>query len=148
MSSTHLSLNYHIVFSTKNREPWIAASWRDDLYGFIGGCVRKLDGVLLAAGGIADHIHLLAGLSATHSLARVVQDIKRASSQWVHEKHHRAGFAWQEGYGGFTVSPSRVEGVKTYIRAQGEHHRAKTFAEEYLELLQESGIEFDERYLW
>jgi REP element-mobilizing transposase RayT len=148
MSSTHLSLNYHIVFSTKNREPWIGASWREELHRYVGGCVRELDGVPLSVGGIADHAHLLVGLRATHSLARVVQDVKRASSQWVHKARHRAGFAWQEGYGAFTVSPCRIDGVRTYISTQAEHHRTKTFTEEYLELLRESKIEFDERYLW
>jgi REP element-mobilizing transposase RayT len=148
MPSTHLCLDYHVVFSTKNREPWIGPAWRDELHGYVGGCVRELNGVPLAVGGIADHIHLLVGLKATHSLARVVQDVKRASSRWVHEARHRAGFAWQEGYGAFTVSPSRVDGVRTYIGAQAEHHRTKTFAEEYVELLRESKLEFDERYLW
>jgi REP element-mobilizing transposase RayT len=81
MPSTHLCLDYHVVFSTKNREPWIGPAWRDELHGYVGGCVRELNGVPLAVGGIADHIHLLVGLKATHSLARVVQDIKRASSR-------------------------------------------------------------------
>jgi len=148
MPSTHLSLNYHIVFSTRNREPWIGESWRDELHAFLGGCLRQANGVALEVGGTADHVHLLAGLRATHSLADVVRDIKRASSGWVHETRRRAGFAWQEGYGGFTVSPAHVPAIRAYVAGQAEHHRTKSFQEEYRQLLQENGIEYDERYLW
>lgn len=148
MPSTHLSLNCHIVFSTRNREPWIGQPWRDQLHAYIGGIISQMHGIPLAIGGVADHVHVLVGLRATHSLAEMVRDMKRGSSRWVHETRRLAAFAWQEGYGAFTVSPSRVEAARTYICNQAEHHRRKTFQEEYLELLKEANIEYDERYLW
>jgi len=148
MPATHLSLHYHVVFSTRNREPWLSVDWRESLYAYIGGIIRDLKGVPLIVGGIADHVHSLLGLKATHALADVMREVKRGSSQWVHENRRRPGFAWQEGYGAFTVSPSRVEAVRKYITRQVEHHRHKTFQEEYLELLKEAGIGYDETHLW
>ncbi len=106
------------------------------------------DGVPEAIGGTADHVHMLVGLRATHCLADVLREIKRPSSQWVHETLGVAEFSWQDGYGAFTVSASGIGVVKRYILRQEEHHRKKTFQEEYVEILQRSGVEYDERYLW
>ena len=97
--------------------------------------------------GPGDHIHILAGLKATHMLAEVLRQVKRGSSAWIHQ-HGIRQFEWQEGYAAFTVSPSQVDPVRRYIANQEEHHRKKTFEEEYLELLRLSGVEIDERYLW
>ena len=148
MPSTHLSLHYHVVFSTKNRVSNIADSWRDRLHAYLGGVVRNVHGVPEAIGGIADHVHLLIGLRATACLADVVRDIKGVSSRWVHEEIGDRAFAWQEGYGAFTVSVSQRDVVRAYIARQEEHHRKRTFQEEYVELLKRSGVEYDERYLW
>lgn len=148
MPSTHLSLHYHIVFSTKQRRRMIAEPWRDELHAYLGGIVNDLEGVPEAIGGTGDHVHLLLRLRATHELADVMREIKRGSSAWIHSKSRLRVFAWQEGYGAFTVSPSQVAAVSRYIRNQEEHHRKKTFEEEYVELLRLSGVEFDERYLW
>jgi REP element-mobilizing transposase RayT len=148
MPSTHLSLHYHVVFSTKDRRPLIAPEWRDRLPAYIGGVVRNLDGVAESVGGVGDHVHLLLGLRATHCLSDLVRDLKSVSSRWVHEEIHLAGFAWQEGYGAFTVSASQRETVGDYIARQEEHHRQRTFQEEYVALLRRSGVDFDERYLW
>ena len=148
MPSTHLSLNYHIVFSTKNREPILAASWRAELHAYLGGILRDLGGVAQEVGGVADHVHFLAALKATHCLADVLRDTKTGSSRWIHETMRIRSFAWQEGYGAVTVSPSDVPRVRRDIASQTEHHRKKTFQEEYREILVESGIPFDERYLW
>lgn len=148
MPSTHLSLHYHVVFSTKERQPVIAPEWRDRLHAYLGGIVRNLDGVAESVGGVADHVHLLLGLRATHCLADLVRDVKSVSSRWVHEEIPLASFAWQEGYGAFTVSASQREMVSDYIRRQEEHHRRRTFQEEYRALLQRAGVEFDERFLW
>lgn len=147
MSSTHLSLHYHFVFGTKNHEPLIASVWRDRLHAYLGGVIRTLDGVPEAVGGVADHVHLLIGLRATHTLADVLREIKSVSSAWVHEEVGVGSFAWQEGYGAFTVSASQLENVRDYIHRQEEHHRTRTFREEYLTLLQRHGVEFDERYV-
>jgi len=148
MPSTHLSLHYHVVFSTKDRRPLIAPEWRDRLHAYLGGVVRNLDGVAESVGGVEDHVHLLLGLRATHCLSDLVRDVKSVSSRWVHEEIHLAGFAWQEGYGAFTVSASQRETVGDYIARQEEHHRHRTFQEEYVALLRRCGVEFDERYLW
>jgi REP element-mobilizing transposase RayT len=148
MPSTHLSLHYHIIFSTKNRQPSISESWRERLHPFLGGAVRKLGGIPESVGGTADHVHMLLGLRASHTLADVLRDIKSASSHWVHEAIGARGFAWQDGYGAFTVSASQIERVKSYIARQEEHHRQKSFQEEYVEFLKQSGVEYDERYLW
>ena len=148
MPSTHLSLNYHLVFSTKERRALIAKSWRERLHSYLGGIVRKLNGIPLEIGGTGDHAHILAGLRATHCLASVMRELKSSSSQWVHEVIGVRLFSWQDGYGAFTVSASQIEAVRHYVRDQEEHHKKKTYQEEYLELLRESGVDFDERYLW
>jgi putative transposase len=148
MSSTHLSLHFHIVFGTKHQRALIRPEWRERFHAYLGGAARTLDAIPEAIGGVADHVHLLLGLRATHCLADVLRDIKRASSAWVHETISDREFAWQDGYGAFTVSASMVETVKSYIARQEEHHRKKTFQEEYVEMLRLSGVEYDERYLW
>jgi len=148
MPSTHLSLHFHVVFSTKNRDPRIGSEWRDRLHAYLGGVARQSGAIAEAIGGVQDHVHLLLGLGATARLADVVRDIKAVSSSWVHTEIGDHSFAWQEGYGAFTVSPSQRESVRNYIAKQEEHHRIKTFQDEYLELLKRCEVEFDERYLW
>jgi putative transposase len=106
MSFTHLSLHNHLVFGTKNHEPIIEKSWRPRLHAYLGGVVTTLGGIPEAIGGVSDHVHLLVGLRATHCLADVMREIKSVSSGWVHADLRIQGFAWQEGYGGFTVSAS------------------------------------------
>ena len=104
MSSTHLSLHYHIVFSTKNREPLITTEWRERLHAYLGGIIRDLGGVPECVGGIADHVHLLIGLKATHRLCDVLRDLKHSSSKWAHETIGIKEFGWQDGYGAFVDS--------------------------------------------
>ena len=147
MSSTHLSLHYHIVFGTKNREPLIASKWRVRLHEYLGGTVRGLGGFPEGIGGMADHVHLLVGLKATHRLADFVRDLKRGSSGWVHDEIGMNGFAWQEGYAAFSVSATVREAVRKYIAHQEEHHRMKSFREELVELLAKAGAEYDPKYL-
>jgi putative transposase len=148
MSSTHLCLYYHFVFSTKCRRTWIHPSWQGRLHSYLGGMLRSLGGVTEAVGGVSDHAHILASLKATHCVADVMRDIKSCSSEWIHDVTGNRLFGWQDGYGAFTVCRSEVGTVRQYINAQEEHHRKVTFQEEYLKLLQQSGIDFDERYLW
>ncbi len=148
MPSTHLSLHYHLVFGTKDHAKIIAPAWRGDLHAFMGGIVRALGGVPEAVGGVSDHVHLLVGLRATHCLADVLRELKAVSSRWVHETPGSRLFAWQEGYGAFTVSASQRDEVRRYIENQEAHHRTRTFRDEYLELLQHSGVEFDTRYVF
>ena len=147
MPSTHLSLHYHLIFSTKDRVPIIAAEWRERLHAYLGGVVRNVEGVPEAIGGVGDHVHLLIGLRATACLAEVVRDVKAVSSRWVHEEIGERAFAWQEGYGAFTVSPTARASVRRYIANQEEHHRTKTFREELVEFLVKAGVAFEDRYL-
>lgn len=148
MSSTHLSLHVHVIFSTKNREPFIADAWRERLHAFLGGPIRTARCIPEAIGGTSDHVHLLIGIRATHRLADVMRDIKQASSKWVHETIGLKVFAWQDGYGAFTVGASQIADVKNYISSQVQHHRKRTFQEEYLIFLKRYEIEYDEKYVW
>ena len=148
MPSTHLSLHYHIVFSTKERRALIKDEWRGRLHAFLGGCLKTLDAVPEAVGGTRDHVHLLIGLRATHRLADVVKDFKTASSRWIHTEIGDKLFAWQTGYGAFTVGISQIEQVKNYILRQEEHHGIKNFQDEYVELLNLARIDYDDQYLW
>jgi REP element-mobilizing transposase RayT len=147
MSSTHLSLHYHIVFGTKNHRPIIRSTWRGELHAYLGGIIRTANGIAESVGGVSDHVHLLSGLRATHCLADVLRELKSFSSGWVHDEIGMRKFAWQEGYGAFTVSASQRDAVRRYIQQQDEHHRTRTFREEYLEMLRRHGVEFDERYV-
>ncbi len=147
MSSTYLSLHYHLVFATKNREPLIAAPWRPRLHEYMGGTIRGLGGVAEGIGGMADHVHLLVGLKATHCLADVLRELKKASSLWIRDELKILEFAWQEGYAAFTVSATAREPVLRYIANQEEHHRVKSYREEMVQMLKRAGIEFDPRYL-
>jgi putative transposase len=148
MPGTHLSLHCHVVFSTKEREPFIADVWRARLHEYLGGLIRAAEGVPEATGGTNDHVHLLIGLHATRTLSAFMQDIKQGSSRWFHESIGVKRFAWQQGYRAFTVSESNRDSVKEYIANQAEHHRTKTFQEEYPAFLKKHRVEFDERYLW
>jgi REP-associated tyrosine transposase len=148
MPSTHLSLHYHLIFSTKDRVAFIHKDWRRRLHTYMGGIINDMGGVPEMIDGVEDHIHLLVGLRATHRLADVLKDLKSSSSKWVHEELKKPLFSWQEGYGAFTVSASQIEAVKNYIANQEEHHRKKTFQEEYIEFLKQSEVEYDGRYLW
>jgi len=148
MPSTHYSLHYHLVFSTKDRYPFLTEPMRARLHAFLGGSVRTLGGVAEAVGGTADHVHMLVSLRTTQCLAEVLKDIKQASSTWLHDELRIPKFAWQEGYGAFTVSASQIEGVKRYIAEQELHHRKRSFQDEYLQLLNKSRVVFDARFVW
>jgi putative transposase len=143
MASTYLSLQYHIVFSTKERQPFIADTWKLELHKYLSGTIEGLGGISQGVGGVADHVHLLVGLKATHCLADFMRDLKRSGSVWVHDKIGESQFAWQEGYAAFTVSAPARTRVRRYIANQVDHHRKKTFREELIELLVLSGVEYN-----
>lgn len=147
MASTYLSLHYHLVFGTKNRESMIDLAWRPRLHDYLGGTICGLGGVSMEVGGVADHVHLLISLRATHNLADVVRELKKASSVWVHGEIGVRSFAWQDGYAAFTISATSCKGVQRYIRNQQEHHRKRSFREEVEEMLVKAGVTFDPRYL-
>ena len=128
MPQSFASLHVHIIFSTKNREPFLSPDIETRLYEYIGGILRADGASLIAAGGMPDHIHLLISLTRDHSLAGVARLIKANSSKWIHETFPaKQAFAWQVGYGAFSVSYSNIDSVKRYIAGQSEHHRKKTF---------------------
>jgi REP element-mobilizing transposase RayT len=147
MASTFLSLHYHLVFSTKNREPYIAADWQDRLHEYLGGTIRGLGGQPECVGGVADHVHLLVGLRATHCLADVMRELKKTSSVWIHDVIGVQEFAWQEGYAAFTVSPTARPAVQKYIVNQEQHHRHGSYREELIAMLEQAGVEYDPKYL-
>jgi len=128
--------------------PQIKDEWSARLHEYLGGLIRAADGIPECVGGVADHVHLLVGLKATHTLSSFVQDVKQASSRWVHESIGVKDFAWQQGYAAFTVSISNRDTVRDYIVKQPEHHRTKTFQEEYLSLLKKHEVAHEEKYLW
>jgi REP element-mobilizing transposase RayT len=149
MPQSFASLHYHIIFSTKNREPLLDQTLQPRLYEYIGGILRNHDGILLAAGGMPDHVHLLVGLHREMSVSEGVKLVKANSSKWIHDEFPaRRAFSWQVGYGAFTVSYSNIDRVKKYIDGQEEHHRLRTFQAEFIAYLRRHGIEHDERYLW
>ncbi len=147
MGSTFISLRYHIVFSTKHRQPLIHATWRKRLHTYLGGTIKGLEGFSQGVGGTEDHVHLLVGLKSTHCLADFMRELKKSSSMWIHNEMGHTEFAWQEGYGAFTVSPPACSGVKQYIANQESHHRKRTFREEFIDLLRQAGVEYDEKWL-
>ena len=149
MANTYASLHYHIIFSTKNREPWIVPNIEQRIWSFMGGIARKHRMVALQIGGIENHIHAFVTAPATMAPFQIAQVLKGESSRWIHDEFHKLKqFSWQDGYAAFTVSKSNITQVIAYIQNQREHHRRKTFQEEYLEFLQASGVEYDVRYLW
>jgi REP element-mobilizing transposase RayT len=136
MAHSYSQILLHIVFATKYRQPFIDDTFRDELHAVIGGVIRKVGGVLLAAGSIEDHIHLLVSLPRNLSAADLVQRVKAISSNWIRSSQaHRSGFAWQTGYGVFSVSTSQSRKVKAYILNQREHHRRQTSKSEIIQLL-------------
>lgn len=149
MPGAHTRLYFHIVFSTRSRVPLITPELESELFPFIGGIVRDLGGALVAINGTADHVHLLVRGRANVCVSDLVRHIKSRSTGWVHEKFSALqAYAWQEGYGAFTVSRSAVSDVETYIRRQKDHHRRQDFRTEFMELLRRHDIEFDEEELF
>jgi REP element-mobilizing transposase RayT len=139
----------HIIFSTKDREPFLDSNVRARCMLTWQQCAATFGGELVRVGGVSDHVHIVTTLPRTLSQAEMIEQIKKASSKWIKEVDTRyRPFFWQRGYGAFSVSPSQLEAVLQYIEAQQEHHRTRTFQEEYRELLRKHGVDFDERYVW
>jgi REP element-mobilizing transposase RayT len=149
MANTYTSLHYHVIFSTKNRERHINAEVEQRVWAYLGGVARKHGMSALQVGGFEDHVHVLAMTPLTLSPSQIAQFLKGDSSKWIHEEFPALrDFAWQDGYGAFTVSKSNLPEVIRYIQQQREHHRKRTFQEEYREFLRRHGVEYDERYVW
>ncbi len=137
----------HMVFSTKDRQPLISPDLCGKLHAYLIGVLRNLDCPSIQVGGTDDHVHLLLVLSRTRTIAGVVEEVKTSSSKWAKTQGVPA-FAWQTGYGVFSVSESRADDVVAYIQGQEEHHRHRTFQDEFREFLQRHQVPFDERHVW
>ena len=147
MSHTAGNLVLHLIFSTKDRQPLITAEIRADLFAYLGGIIREIRGTALIINGTADHVHMLIRIRPAQAAAEIARVVKANSSRWLHEKYDLR-FAWQTGYGAFSVSESNVPTVSRYIATQEEHHKKFTFQEEYVTFLKRNGISYDERYIW
>ncbi len=146
-SFTHILIHY--IFSTKDRQPFLTDDIRPRIFDYMGGIARKNDIQPQIIGGVEDHVHMLVLLPKTLSIAKAIQLIKGGTSRWIHDQFPNLGhFAWQIGYGAFSVSLSNRENVMDYIKRQKEHHRKKTFKEEFIEFLEIHNIEYDVRYIW
>ncbi len=149
MPRTFTNLLTHCIFSTKGREALIDPSMRVELHAYLGGIVREIGGTALGVNSMPDHVHMLFSLPPAVALSEAMRLIKANSSKWVHERWpERPTFAWQLGFGAFSVSKSSVPQVLKYIENQKEHHRKTTFQEEFLNFLRRHEVEFDERYIW
>ena len=149
MAQTLVLLMAHVIFSTKNREPFITPEIEPELFAYIGGILKNHDSRLLHAGGTADHVHLLISQSKNVSLSSLMKDVKKDSSSWIKTKGRQfRNFHWQDGYGAFSIGRSEISDLKKYIASQKEHHRKRTFQEELIAFFDEYGIPYDERYLW
>ena len=143
MARTYTKLIYHIVFSTKERIPLITPEIRDRLYEYLGGVIRGEKGSLMEIGGMPDHVHILARFGAAIAVSQMLKRIKGSSSHWLSQETG-TWFAWQNGYGAFSVSESQVAAVRKYIQQQEEHHKRISFKDELISLLRKHRIEFDE----
>jgi REP element-mobilizing transposase RayT len=137
----------HLIFSTKARLPLIRPDIRPDLFAYLGGIVRELHATALIINGTADHVHMLVRIRPMQSAAELARVIKANSSRWARQKW-KTDFAWQTGYGVFSVSESNVAAVSKYIATQEEHHRTRSFDEEFVGFLTKNKIPYDERYIW
>jgi REP element-mobilizing transposase RayT len=147
MAGTFSNLSVHLVFSTKDRLPLMTKPVRDALFPYMGGVVKGMAGTIITVGGIPDHVHLVARLPTSLSVADVVRTVKANSSKWMNEKFATMKFGWQRGYGAFSVSHSAMPAVVNYVRNQERHHHGLSFEEELTILLTKHGIDFDTRHL-
>ena len=149
MSQSLSKLYVHIVFHVKNNIVAIRPADEKELYAYIGGIIKANESFPIKINGTKDHLHILTTMSKNLSLAKFVEEIKRNSSRWIKNKgSYYQHFAWQGGYAGYSVSQSKVEVVGKYIENQKEHHKTETFQDEYVKLLREYNVDFDEKYLW
>ncbi|MCC6675581.1 MAG: IS200/IS605 family transposase [Phycisphaerales bacterium] len=147
MGSTLCCHYLHIIFSTKGREPWISSDIAPRLYAYLGGIARARQCTIARAGGVEDHIHLLAAMHPACALADLIRDLKANSSRWMHDEARVPTFAWQTGYAAFSVSRSNIDAVSTYIDSQPDHHARRSYQDELIDFLRRHGVDFDERHL-
>jgi REP element-mobilizing transposase RayT len=149
MANTYTKIHIQAVFAVRNRQSLISAIWKDELYKYMTGIIQNHDHKVLQINGMPDHIHILFGMRPTQSLSDLIKQLKQDSSKWINQKDFVNGkFSWQAGYGAFSYSKNDIPEVTNYIKNQEEHHKSKSFNEEYLDLLKDFEIAFDERYLF
>jgi REP element-mobilizing transposase RayT len=149
MSQSLSSIKVHLVFSTKSRLPWLTDDIRGECHHYLAGVAHNCGSQVHEIGGISDHVHLLLTLPKTVALSKMVEMLKTSSSKWLKSKNNRMQqFAWQSGYGAFSVSESQTERVRRYIQDQERHHRVAGYQKEFLSMLQASRVTYDEKYLW
>ncbi|HAV22822.1 MAG: transposase [Ignavibacteria bacterium GWA2_55_11] len=149
MANTYTQIYIQIVFAVFARQCLIPRAHKEELFKYITGVVKKRKQKVIAINGVADHIHLFVGMTPEIAVSDLVRDVKASSSGFFNDKHWTNGrFSWQEGFGAFSYSRSQIDSVVKYILNQEEHHRRKTFREEYLSFLKEFQVEYDERYLF
>lgn len=149
MTQSLATIAVHVIFSTQFRTPYLKSKYRSELYLYLAAIAKNNSSNVYEIGGIEDNVHILCALPRTLSLAKLVELLKRSSSKWLKTKNEALkSFAWQGGYGAFSVSPSKISVVRKYIRNQEQHHQSSTFQNELLTFLKNSGTPFDEKYLW
>jgi putative transposase len=149
MANTYTQIHLHLIFAVKYRTGIIQNNWKDELYKYITGIIRSNNHKLLVINGMPDHIHILAGIRPNQSVSEILQDIKGSSSKWINEKGYVKGiFEWQEGYRAFSYGKSQLIDIIRYIENQEEHHKKRTFREEYLAFLDVFDVEYDEKYIF
>jgi REP element-mobilizing transposase RayT len=149
MASTFSQIYIQYVFSVRNRENSLQKSWRDEVFKYMAGIIKNKGQKSIIINGIEDHVHILVGLKPAMNIADLIRDIKNNSSNFINEKNFVIGrFSWQEGYGAFSYSHSQLNTIYSYIANQEEHHRTKSFREEYIDFLKKFEIEYDEKYLF
>ena len=149
MANTYTQIHIQAVFAVQNRQCLIRKVWKDELYKYITGIIQNYDHKVLQINGVSDHIHILFGMRPTQSLSDLMQKVKQDSSKWINNKGFVNGkFSWQAGYGAFSYSKSQIPRIINYIQNQENHHKKESFIEEYLDLLDEFDIDFDEQYIY
>ena len=148
MANSYTQIYVQFVFAVENRISLIKSAWKDELYKYITGIVQNNKHKLIAINGMPNHIHIFIGYKPNQLIPNLLQGIKRDSSKWINKKGFVTGhFEWQEGYGAFSYSHSQIDQVAKYIISQEQHHKKRTFSEEYLALLKKFNIPYDERYI-
>jgi REP element-mobilizing transposase RayT len=149
MPNTYTQIHIQFVFAVKYRQALIQKDWKDSLHKYITGIFQKNGHKMICINSMPDHIHILAGMRTHQSFSSIIQNVKTESSKWIREQHLvKSPFAWQSGFGAFSYSRSQLPNIIAYIENQEEHHRAKSFRKEYIDLLDEFKMEYDEQYLF
>jgi len=149
MANTYTQIHIHFVFAVKYRKGIIESQWKDSLYKYITGIIQNNNHKLLSINGMPDHIHILVGLRPSQSISDLMKDVKQGSSLWINEnKLAKCHFEWQEGFGAFSYSKSQLPNVIGYIKNQEQHHKIKSFREEYFDILEKFEVEYNEKFVF